>query len=366
MANVLTNLKQGVRQAWFQFSPLEQLIPASSIYSGFVTGEPRPPYARVQAEVTDRQSMTARADGTRDFIATVQMTLDLWHTDEDKLGETVNLVHERFGNPDWTAPNLLLMASIPGNEKQDQDEKHEGSHTWHAEVPFEVMVAGCEEYRPDLNARGLLNSLASYYKLSDVNDSHGTNHLTNTNGVTFAAGGALSNAATFASASSQSLVKASAAGLSLNAGGTISAWVKRNGLQGVPSVVHIGDDQNYVALLVNVNQACTFASVAGSISNGWALTETGSLTDATWTHYVVTWASVADKVHLFKNGSPDALTAGVTLGLAAAPTVTIGRFYGSNYFNGSVDEVAIVNRAWTHEDVIEAYGSGTPPAYPFY
>lgn len=50
----------------------------------------------------------------------------------------------------------------------------------------------------------LADNLVSYWQMGSANDSHGTNHLTNNNSVSFTTG-KVGNAASFAAASSQYL-----------------------------------------------------------------------------------------------------------------------------------------------------------------
>ncbi len=211
-------------------------------------------------------------------------------------------------------------------------------------------------------ASPLLTDLVSYYKLEDVNDSHGANSLTNTNAVTFTAG-KLNNAGTFASASSQKLTKTSAVGLSMNSAGSISCWVKRNGAAGtLAGMVEVGTSGvESMGLAINATQVYLLGYHASSLTT--LIIETGALANATWTHYVATWATGANNTKLYKNGAVDGtatlvvptLTANITLGYFAA---------GPTYLNGQLDEVGLWNRALTLAEVQQLYGSGTPPGYP--
>lgn len=213
-------------------------------------------------------------------------------------------------------------------------------------------------------ASSLLTSLVSFYSLASVADAHSTNTLTNTNAVTFGTGGATGNCATFAAASSQKLVKTTVSGLAASSTGSISAWIKRNGNQAAyAGVVELGSGGlNSMVLPVNVNGVYILQYVAGGAAAFFG--ESGTLADATWAHYVLTWASGTGNFKLYKNGTLNAsdTMAAVTLGgdLAIGYTASTG-----TYFNGSLDEIGIWNRVLTTAEITTLYGGGTPPAYPF-
>ena len=72
-----------------------------------------------------------------------------------------------------------------------------------------------------------------------------------------------------------------------------------------------------------------------------------------WVHLVVAYDKDATTVKLYKNGVE--VSSGSASGnIANATDVHLGR-YGSNYFNGSIDQVKIYSRALSAQEILEIF-----------
>ena len=140
--------------------------------------------------------------------------------------------------------------------------------------------------------------------------------------------------------------------LSISGALSVSAWIYADSLTGYPM---------FLSKRAESGHAYQFYSTGGKINynNGTIVQSSGSLTLGVWTHVAVTFNG-AGAVAFYINGS----SAGTATAASSNPTnsgsVTIGRAYNGNYFNGKIDEVSLFNSALSASDITAIYNSGTP------
>lgn len=221
-----------------------------------------------------------------------------------------------------------------------------------------------------LGANSLKKGLVAYWKLDEASgtrsDSRGTNHLTDTNTVTQAAG-KIGSAAEFTAANSECLELADNAALSTgDIDFTISAWVYPTNLTGAHYIINKynvgGVQREYLIYTSGTLLVFELFNAAGSL--GFA--SKANMTTDTWWHIIAMHDSVANKAYLFVNGvessgnttgGPDNSTAGFG----------IGCFDGAvnNFYDGRVDEVGFWKRTLTARERATLYSGGTGRSYPF-
>jgi len=200
----------------------------------------------------------------------------------------------------------------------------------------------------------------SYWRLGESSgtvavDAMGSNNGTYTNAPTLGATGALTGdtdtAVTFASASSQYVTIPHAAALHPGDVISISAWFKRATSGAAHAIWSNGPTD---ALLWIFSDNHLYFSREG-VGNMFASTAT--ITDTNWHHVVATKNGATTIVYydgavMAGSGSNQTLT-------DSGAASTIGRDSGSDYFNGTIDEPAIWNRALSAAEVATLYAAGT-------
>lgn len=214
-------------------------------------------------------------------------------------------------------------------------------------------------------------NLIAYYPLSNVNDSHGSNTLTNVNTATFAAG-KIGNAVSLASASSQYLTIADNAAFSVgDIDFTIAGWFNlttKSAAMAMVSKWNTSSEREYELLYFNTPDRFLFqVSTSGT---GTAATATannlGSPSTGTWYFIVCEHDSTANEIRIQVNdGTADATahSGGVRDGTS---DFRIGaRSTAGVYFNGLIDEVGFWKRLLTSDEKTRLYNGGNGLAYPF-
>ena len=141
--------------------------------------------------------------------------------------------------------------------------------------------------------------------------------------------------------------------LSISGALSITAWIKPDGLHGYPMFVSKRASAS--------GHAYQFYSNSGRLNynNGTIVQSSGSLTTGSWQHIAVTFNG-SGAVSFYINGS----SAGTATAASSNPTnsgsVSIGRAYNGNYFNGKIDEVAMFNSELSSSDITSIYNSGVP------
>lgn len=140
--------------------------------------------------------------------------------------------------------------------------------------------------------------------------------------------------------------------LSISGALSVSAWIYADSLAGYPM---------FLSKRASVSgHAYQFYSTGNKLNynNGTIVQSTGTISIGSWTHVAVTFNG-AGAVVFYINGS----SAGTATAASSNPTnsgsVTIGRAYNGNYFNGKIDEVSLFNSALSASDISSIYNNGT-------
>lgn len=177
-------------------------------------------------------------------------------------------------------------------------------------------------------------------------DSHGTNHLTNTNSVTQNGAGKVGGSASFVAASSQHLAKADNASLSIgNVNAWWACWINLAATSDFGCVlgkgnINFASTSEYALRYINTNSGLRLYA-----SDGTTMTQldANNTTPAALTWYFVVGYHDADKdvVGLSVNNAAP-VTAAVSTGIQDnSGSFSIGAESGSgNYWNGQIDQVA--------------------------
>lgn len=244
------------------------------------------------------------------------------------------------------------------------------------------------------NARGgaaaaapspLLTGLVSYWKLDEAsgqrNDSHGTNHLSDNNTVTQAAGAKIGNAAQFTRANSEWLSVADNASLAFTNQFSLQAWVWRDSLvlnSGIAAQWTYQTSGSWAFQTDNTGDGadliCFIANALDDAGVNWLRFDSNHVIN-TWYHLVLvydgTQSGNTNRLKVYQNGS--ILSVPTENGtIAASLQNSTGDFVLSDfggtldrYWDGRMDEVALWNRALSEPEVGDLYNGGAGLAYPF-
>lgn len=225
-----------------------------------------------------------------------------------------------------------------------------------------------------VTATSLSTGLVGYWKLDEAsgtrNDSGGTNHLTDNNTVTQAAG-KVANAAQFTAANSEYLSVADSAALSTgDIDFTICAWVYLDSKSSSRLIVSKGTLATAAATEYWVDHLASTDRFRFGVSTGAALATVsadvlGAPSLATW-YFVVAWHdSVGNTINIsVNNGAANsaAHSAGVQdstqpfqIGAAAGP---------SGFMDGRVDEVGVWKKVLTAAERTLMYNGGSGRTTP--
>lgn len=217
----------------------------------------------------------------------------------------------------------------------------------------------------------LTDNLEAYLELSDLNDAHGANHLTNNNAATFVAGH-VGNAVQLVRASEQSLNVADNPPLSAgNIDWSAAAWVKLASKPAGPMTViakylTAGNNREYQLFWNNSDDRFHFnLSRDGTVTNLTPLTATsfGAPALDTW-YFIVIWHdSVNDTINIqINNGAIDSV-ANVG-GFDGASPFEIGcHSSGADLWDGLIDQVGLWKRVLTAQERTDLYNSGAGLSY---
>lgn len=225
-------------------------------------------------------------------------------------------------------------------------------------------------------ASSLIASLVAYWRLGEASgarvDLVSAMSLTDNNTVTQATG-KVGDAAQFTAANSEWLSIADNTTLSSgNIDFTIACWVY---LDSKPSLCGIvgkwtitGNQQEYLISYVGGGTDRFFfvASSAGNNQTNRQASTFGAPSTGTW-YLIVAWHdAAADTVNIqINNGTVDTTT-GYTGGLFdSTAEFTVGRYNGTNYWDGRIDEVGIWKRVLTTNERTLLYNGGAGRTWPF-
>jgi hypothetical protein len=210
----------------------------------------------------------------------------------------------------------------------------------------------------------LFAGLEVAYQLADVNDSFGALNLTNTNGVSFAAG-SVGNAASFTAASLQRLSRADTPALRF--GGvrdfTLACRVKAATLgadRAIVSKYTTGSSQEFMLRYSNSLARFNAVTADGGVHSVVA-TAAGAPALGVWHTIIVRYDRVQLKIRV--NGVENVLASTSVLNANTAPfLIGAAGATPTDFWNGQIDEVYKWNRAISDAEC-SVYESGLP--YPF-
>ena len=216
----------------------------------------------------------------------------------------------------------------------------------------------------------LLADLVAYWPLDEASgnalDSHGDNHLTDTNTVT-SASGKVNTARSFAADSSQYFTRTSGSDLSTgDIDFTISVWFKL-GIGGTPFKEIISK----WTLLDTPQREFELGIFSGTLSwyvrnalGNFQLSISSSLTTGVWYHVVCWHDSVNNQMGAtLNNGAP--VTTDIPSGPTANPTgsFTIGGLQSALFWDGQIDEAGFWKRLLLPAERTELYNDGNGLEY---
>lgn len=199
--------------------------------------------------------------------------------------------------------------------------------------------------------------LVSYYKFnSNLLDSYGTNHATKTGNVTYT--GRNEDEVGFFNGTSTYI---SAPNIAFTTQLTVSCWVKFNVLGGNRSLIgnwqSTGGGDSWILATQGGNKMHFFTSNSTNSTFG-TIIESNEYVTNTWYHYVAVFN--AGSQQLYRDGVLVANNPNVgftTLFNDVTQNIWMGH-YDIEYLNGSLDEVALWNRALTEYEIKRLYNNG--------
>ncbi len=232
----------------------------------------------------------------------------------------------------------------------------------------QMMLLGCSGGGGG-GGNGLLTGLNDYWKLEDVNDSVGSNNLTNTGTVTFVAGKIL-NGANFAGA----MYLTHANNASLQNGGAsfwFGCWVNfitvptmSNGATMISKWDITGSQREYTLLCENTAGSPLFkfgVSSDGTASQFVVANNFGAPTTATW-YRVDGWLNASNNtLNVSVNNTaetPVSYSSGVLSGTSPFYMGTLNENPTGYRLNGILDEVNFHKRAPSSGDLTLVYNGG--------
>ncbi|MDA9775340.1 LamG domain-containing protein [Algibacter sp.] len=202
-------------------------------------------------------------------------------------------------------------------------------------------------------------SCIAYYKMSDATDETGSYDGTATN-VNFNVAGKFGNAGEFNGSSSYISVPNSA-GNNMSTF-SVSLWFKISNASALGTLISngLGADNGYY-LGVNVGGTIVFLTSDGN-SNTATSTSPSTYADGNWHNVVLAYTAVGvgtSTYNIYVDGNSTPVITGSNgkfTGTSAQP-LTIGKLANSSlyYYNGSIDQVRIFNRAITANEVTTLY-----------
>lgn len=195
--------------------------------------------------------------------------------------------------------------------------------------------------------------LLSYHALSDTNDSHGTFHtVTNFAPSTWSAG---VNGNAFDVSGGNNGLQHGLTNFTLNATSyTISAWFKASSIS-VDQTIVAWSGFGGVALRI-VGSKPSFNHYDGA----WkTVNQTNTLSSGVWYHYVARYNHTNTTMTLFLDGVYKGQnTTANGCSVTTSPQFRIAQEGGYYYANGSIDEVAVWQRALTDAEIVALYNGG--------
>lgn len=216
----------------------------------------------------------------------------------------------------------------------------------------------------------LLNNLVAYWSLGEAsgtrNDSHGANHLTDTNTVTQAVG-KQGNAAQFTAANSEQLSVVDNAALSVAAGQslTVAGWSYGDTIPANATMAakwNSGGTNSEYMLTFGQLTANRFEFIvrnaADTATASVPANALGAPVVATW-YFIVCWYDdAAQTINIQVNGGTVDSAAHATGVRDGTESFRLGAISSSGYWNGREDEVGVWKRVLTAAERTYLYNGG--------
>jgi len=222
----------------------------------------------------------------------------------------------------------------------------------------------------------LTDNLVSYWKLDESSgnaaDSVGSNTLTNTGTMTYAAA-KINNGAVLANGKYLTVADASQTGLDFATGNmTWSYWINFTSLPAASATNYMiskwGDpwSYGYACLLYNNAGTYTLRFVNGGVGGQYIDKAITTPTTGVWYHYVWVFTAASAQMEIFINGSTQTAATGSNTALGNNTIAfNIGTQAGGGLLDGGMDEVGCWSRALSSTEVTTLYNGGTGLQYPF-
>lgn len=226
------------------------------------------------------------------------------------------------------------------------------------------------------NSAYLETNLSAWWALEDVNDSKGTNNLTNNNAAVFVAG-KKNDAVDLEYSSSQylSITDAVQTGLDITSDLGFSCWVKPESQPAVgeqrlimSKFLSSGNQRSYSLRYKNNGgsyELILLINDDGSSSEDYTFTCT--LSNATWYHITVGWDASLSTAEIFVNGVSVGVVTGTktsiyngTADFILGQSANLG---ASEYWDGLIDEASIYSRLLHYGDALDIYNTGNGITY---
>ncbi|TMJ00815.1 MAG: LamG domain-containing protein [Alphaproteobacteria bacterium] len=220
----------------------------------------------------------------------------------------------------------------------------------------------------------LLTNLVSYWKMDEASgnalDAHGSNDLTDNNGVGSATG-KIGNARDLEQSSSQYFSHADNADLSTgDIDFTFAMWVKAESFPSFPVLLNKGVTSGTREYLLYYDTSASrfvwLVQDASTAETNVVANNFGAASTSTWYHVVVWHDAGNNQIGISVNaGTPNtsSTSGGVVDG---AGTFSVGASPSQSlYWDGLIDEVGFWKRVLTSQERADLYAGGAGLAYPF-
>lgn len=193
-------------------------------------------------------------------------------------------------------------------------------------------------------------SLVSYYRLENVNDSKGSNNLTDHNTVPFNAG-KFNNSADFGTSNTNKYLSAGNLGVAGNVSMTISCWVKVRTEPSAATFVFVGHASSSGLdrqLQIKYREASGVKYVEVDAGGSGTVSYVKTLGTTNWHHLAVTRNITSSRVSLYIDGVLVQVEDIGGSGPGGFDAFGIGSSYeGTNFASAYVEDVAVFSRALT-------------------
>jgi len=215
----------------------------------------------------------------------------------------------------------------------------------------------------------LIDNLLAYYKLDDLNDSHGAYTLSNSGIYTHVAG-KIDNGVELLNTTQRYLYRNDSYGMTYASERSYSLWVKMysNPTSGTAPAFCIlshffaTNPGNYGFLRYYNNSGTMQLNQIGSGTLAYNVN-----LGTTWHHIVYTHSHSPNVIKVYLDGvlRLNGANSASSNYSAYVTSLRLGNFNSSYYMNGVTDEVGVWNKILIQAEVDELYNSGNGLTYPF-